>query len=129
MNFQMIDEYLLAMTGCTRDYKEEWGWTRYHVGGKMFAAMCSPRAEHKEYGGHDLLTLKCEPAFSELLRAEYDYVRTGFYMDKRNWISIFLDQEPPEDLVKDLCQRSYGLVFGKLTKKLQKEIVQEAQNQ
>lgn len=128
MTFQQLDDHLQAKPGCTRDYKEEWGWTRYQVGGKMFAALCSPGAEHKEYGGHHLLTLKCEPGFSELMRAEYDCIRPGFYMDKRNWISIFLDQEPPEELVKDLCDRSYGLVFGKLTKKLQKEITEGAEN-
>lgn len=48
-------------------------------------------------------------------------------MDKRNWISVFLDGAVPDDVLRDLCQRSYALVFGKLTKKLQREIEAGAQ--
>ena len=72
-----------------------------------------------------MLTLKCEPQRAELLRAEFPDVIPGFYMDKRNWISIFLDGNVPEDVLRDLCERSYTLVFQKLTKKLQREILEK----
>lgn len=46
-------------------------------------------------------------------------------MDKQNWISVYLDCELPEELLRDLCDCSYALVFGKLTKKQQREIKAE----
>jgi predicted DNA-binding protein (MmcQ/YjbR family) len=117
-----LDAYLLAKAGATKDYKLEWGWFRYQVGGKLFAATCQPGPEHKGYDCRELLTLKCEPLLAEALREEYPDIIPGFYMDKSNWNSIFLDGDVPDDVLQGLCDRSYNLVFGKLTKKLQREI-------
>lgn len=121
-NREWLDEYLLKKPGAAKDDKPEWGWLRWSVGGRLFAAFCRPGPEHKGYDCRELLTLKCEPPMGELLRAEYPDIVPGFYMDKRNWISVFLDGTVPEDVLRDLCDRSYNLVFGKLTKKAQREI-------
>ena len=120
--YQWLDEYLRGQKGCAKDYKAEWGWWRYRVGGKMFAAVCQPGPEHGIYGGRELVTLKCEPMLGELLRAEYPDILPGFYADKRCWISVFLAGEVPDELLRDLCGSSYQLVFKGLTKKLQREI-------
>ena len=122
--YDWLDEYLLAKPGAVKDYKPEWGWWRYQVGGKLFAATCRSGPEHKGYDGRELLTLKCEPMLAELFRAEYPDVIPGFYMDKRNWNSVFLDGAVPDEVLCDLCDRSYQLVFQKLTKKLQREITE-----
>ena len=121
MNTAEVDAYLRAKPGAEKDFKAEWGWWRYLVGGKMFAAEFTVGPEHKElYKGRHLLTLKCDPA---ALRAELpDAVYPGFYMDKRNWISIDLDADVVDGLLMELCDHSYELVFSKLTKKLQREI-------
>lgn len=37
MKYEWLDEYCLAKQGAVQDYKEDWGATRYQVGGKMFA--------------------------------------------------------------------------------------------
>lgn len=37
-----LDNFLLEMNGCVKDYKEEWQWFRYSVGGKLFAACLKP---------------------------------------------------------------------------------------
>ena len=121
--YEWLDAYLQEKTGAVKDYKLEWQWWRYQVGGKLFAATCQPGPEHKGYDCRELLTLKCDPQRSELLRAEFPDIIPGFYCDKRHWISIFLDGEVPEDVLRDLCDCSYQLVFGKLTKKLQRELM------
>ncbi len=120
--YDWLDAHLRAKPGAEKDYKLEWGWDRYLVGGKMFAAVCQPGPEHKGYDCRELLTLKCDPARAELLRAEFPDIVPGFYMDKRNWNSIFLDGAVPDDVLLDLCDHSYALVFSKLTRKLQREI-------
>lgn len=122
--YEWLDAYLLEKAGAQKDYKQEWGWWRYQVGGKLFAATCQPGPEHKGYDCRELLTLKCEPMRAELLRAEFPDIIPGFYCDKRHWISVFLDGAVPEDVLKDLCDSSYRLVFEKLTKKLQRELTE-----
>ena len=118
-----MHDFLLSMPGAVWDYKAEWGWDRYRVGEKMFAALCRPGLEHAaEYAGHPLLTLKCEPLDAELLRGQYPDILPGFYMDKRNWISIRLDGAVPQELIQQLCVKSYRRVTQTLSKKRQKEI-------
>ncbi len=90
----------------------------------MFAATCRPGEVYKGYDNREILTLKSDPDFAEKLRQEYKDIVPGFYMDKRNWNSIFLDGRVPEEVLKALCDHSYNLVFGKLTKKMQKLITE-----
>ena len=68
MKYDWLDEYLLSLPGAEKDYKPEWQWFRYTIRDKLFAAVCSPGPEHKIYGGHDLVNLKCRPDRTELLR-------------------------------------------------------------
>lgn len=55
-----------------------------------------------------------------------DYkVVPGFYSDKRNWNSVYLDGALPDDVLRDFCGMSYELVFQKLTKRAQREIMEQ----
>ncbi len=120
-----LDRYLLEKPGVRKDFKEEWQWWRYQVGGKLFAAILCPGPQYqKEYAGKDLLTLKCDPMYAELLRKEHPEILPGFYTDKRCWNSIDLGRTLPDGLVRKLCDDSYQLVFEKLTKKRQREILE-----
>lgn len=121
-HYQWLDGYLLEKAGAERDYKIEWGWHRYLVGGKMFAAVCRPDPKYKPHDGREMVILKCEPLLAELFRREYPDVVPGFYSDKKNWNSIYLDGAVPDEVLKDMCDRSYQLVFSKLTKKAQRDI-------
>lgn len=49
----------------------------------------------------------------------------GYYSDGRTWISVDLDSNLPEGLVLDLCDMSYELVFARLPKRVQREIIGE----
>ena len=82
---EWLDEYLLSKPGAIKEYKAEWEWWRYMVGGKMFAATMHPSEKYEpEYADKDLLVLKCEPILAELLRKEYSDIIPGFYMNKVN---------------------------------------------
>lgn len=127
MNYDWLDAYLLAKPGVTRDYKAEWGWHRYMVGGKLFAALLHPSGKYDPaYAEKDLLNLKCDPMLAELFRKEHAEVLPGFYSDKRCWNSVDLGGNLPEEALKFMVDSSYRLVFEKLTKKLQKEITEAA---
>lgn len=119
-----IDAYLCAMPGCDKDYKAEWGWERYRLRERMFAATMCPGEKHAVYGGHPLLSLKCDPVRAEALRAQYSDIQPGFYMDKTHWISIFLDGDVPESLIRALCDDAHALILAKLPRRDQKAIME-----
>ncbi|MDO5328298.1 MAG: MmcQ/YjbR family DNA-binding protein, partial [Clostridia bacterium] len=48
----------------------------------------------------------------------------GYYSNKQHWNSVKPDGDVPDDLLKALLDRSYTLVFKKLPKKTQKEILE-----
>ena len=123
MKYAWMDEYLMNKTGVTKDLKEEWNWIRYMIGGKMFAAICLDEAnENKPV----YITLKLDPLDGDFLRQQYEDIIPGYYMNKQHWNSIYLAGTISEELLKDLTEKSYKLVFGGLTKKMQNEIANDA---
>lgn len=123
MKYEWLESYLLSLPGVEKDYKVEWGWDRYMIRGKLFAAVCAPAGMKDErYNGHTLVNLKCEPRLAELYRGEYPEVLPGFYCDKRTWNAVLLDGGLPDGLLREMCRQSYDLVLAKLPKYVQREI-------
>ena len=120
--YDWLDQYLLDKPGCTKDYKAEWGWFRYQVGGKLFAAVCTPDETHAEHAGRTMVILKCDPQLAELFRQQYADVVPGFYCNKAHWNSVYLDGAVPDDILRSMCDLSYQLVCMKLPKRVLAEI-------
>ncbi len=118
MRYRWIDEYLLSKAGVTKDLQEDWNWIRYKIGEKMFAAVCLDEKDEPYY-----ITLKSEPVEGDFLRQQYKDIVPGYYMNKTHWNSIKPDGEVPDDLLKDLLDKSYKLVLGGFSKKKQQEIL------
>lgn len=118
MKYDWMDGFLLNKKGVTKDFKEEWNWVRYQIGGKMFAALCL-NGDGKPY----YITLKLEPAEGEFLRGQYKDIVPGYYMNKEHWNSIDPDGNVPEELLKDLLDKSYELVLKGFSKKKRMEIL------
>ena len=119
MKYEWIDEYLLGKKGVTKDLQEEWNWIRYHIGGKMFAAICRDDDDNPYY-----ITLKLDPLEGDYLRKTYEDIIPGYYMNKIHWNSVKADGEVPDDVLKDMLDKAYQIVFESLTKKKQKEILE-----
>ena len=117
MRYTWIDEYLLSKAGVAKDLQKDWNWIRYQIGGKMFAAVCLGENDDPYY-----ITLKLEPSEGDFLRQQYEDIVPGYYMNKVHWNSIKPDGEVPDDLLKDLLDKSYRLVLGGFSKKKQQEI-------
>ena len=77
MDISWLDGFLLSMPGAAKDFKEEWQWTRYQVGDKLFAAVCKG-----DSGEDELVTLKLEPQEGAFLREQYEDILPGYYMNK-----------------------------------------------
>lgn len=117
MKYNWLDEYLMSKVGVVRDFKVEWGWYRYMVGGKMFVAVCIGK-DNKPY----FITLKLEPAEGEFWRGQYEDVVPGYYMNKVHWNSVKPDGAVPDDILRSMADKAYMLVFNSLPQKMQKQI-------
>ena len=117
MRYTWLDEYVMSKKGVTKDLQESWNWIRYHIGGKMFAAVCLDDEDKPYY-----INLKLEPMEGAFLREQYEDIIPGYYSNKIHWNSVKPDGEVPDELLKNLLDKSYQLVFDGLTKKKQKEI-------
>lgn len=118
MKYEWIDSYLLNKKGVTKDFKIEWNWIRYQIGGKMFAAICLDSNNEPHY-----ITLKLSPDEGEFLRQQFDDIIPGYYMNKTHWNSINPDGEVPDNLLKEMLDKSYQLVLSSFSRKKQEEIL------
>lgn len=118
MKYEWIDSYLLNKKSVTKDFKIEWNWIRYQIGGKMFAAICLDSDDKPHY-----ITLKLNPDEGEFLRQQFDDIIPGYYMNKTHWNSINPDGEVPDDLLKEMLDKSYQLVLSSFSRKKQEEIL------
>jgi len=109
-----IHDYCMQKSGVTEEFKEAWNSQLYKLGGKIFVM-------HGEYkDGRPLLTVKLEPAFSEILRLQYaGDIIPGYYTDKTHWSSLFLDREVPEDVARAMLDNGYESILDALPKKTQ----------
>ncbi len=71
MKYEWLHEYLLKKPGAIHDFKVEWQWERYLVGGKMFAAVCTPDVKYEPHNGRSMVILKCDVLLSEIYRIKY----------------------------------------------------------
>lgn len=121
MRYIWMDEFLLGKKAVTKDLQKDWNWVRYQIGGKMFAAVCLD-----EHNAPYYITLKLEPEEGEFLRSQYEDIVPGYYMNKVHWNSIKPDGEVPDDLLKDLLDKSYQLVFSGFSRKKQLELLESS---
>ncbi|MGI5959137.1 MAG: MmcQ/YjbR family DNA-binding protein [Massiliimalia sp.] len=118
MRYIWLDDYLLNKRSVTKDFQPSWKWIRYHIGGKMFAAVCLDDSEKPYY-----INLKVDPMEGEFLRNQYEDIIPGYYCDKRNWVSVHPDGKVPDEVLKDLLDRAYTLMLYGFSKKRQREIL------
>ena len=116
--YPWLHEELINKAGVTKDFKPEWNWHRYFIGGKMYAAVC---VDDKS-GEETLLTLKLEPLEGDFLRKQYEDIIPGYYMNKTHWNSVRLCGNVPDEVIRHMIAESYRLIAASLPKKTQKEL-------
>ena len=113
----MID-YCMEKPGVEKEFKPAWNANLCRVGGKIFLML----GEYKDE--RPLMTVKLEPAFSDLLRAQYPGdVIPGYYSNKTHWSSLFLDSGVPDDVARAMLDNAYETTFASLTKMSQTAIL------
>jgi len=102
MNYAWMDEHCLSKKAVQKDFKEEW------QGGDKY--------------GKPVATVKLEPEFGRFLRQQYKDIVPGYYMNKEHWNSLYLEGDVPDEVFKDMLDRSYGIVLSSLPKSIRKEL-------
>lgn len=118
MKYDWINDFLLSKKGVTKDFQADWNWIRYKVDDKMFVAVCLDDNDKPVY-----IKLKLNPVDGEFFRNSYEDIILGYYMNKIHWNSINADGNVPDDVVKELLDKSYTEILNKLTKKNRAEVL------
>lgn len=118
MKYEWLDDYCISKKGVEKDYKVEWEATRYMIDGKIFVLKGGDKYKK------EIITVKCEPSFGQMLRSQYEDIVAGYHMNKEHWNSVYVDGDVPDDIVKQMIDMSYELVLKSLSKKKQNEIIE-----
>jgi predicted DNA-binding protein (MmcQ/YjbR family) len=97
----------LAMPGATEEFPFNPENSVFKVAGKIFAI--SPLGAQPVR-----ISLKCDPALAEQLRASHPTITPGYHLNKRHWNTIILDGSLPDQMVRDMIEDSYDLVVASL---------------
>ncbi|OIP00583.1 MAG: MmcQ-like protein [Bacteroidetes bacterium CG2_30_33_31] len=114
MNIEEIRNYCCTKKAAIEDFPFDESTLVFKIGGKMFGLLSLDDGE--------TLNLKCTPERSIELREHYSFIIPGWHMNKTHWNTIYF-KEAPAKLMKELIDHSYSLIFNKLPKKLQDEII------
>jgi len=79
----------------------------YKVCGRVFALLTQD-------GEPPRLSLKCDPARAQELRAAFPAVIPGYHLNKEHWNTLVLDGSLPAALVEDLVEHSLDRVAAGL---------------
>ena len=116
MKYPWMDEYFMNLRGTHKDYQPDWQATRYFLADKMYAMIGGDKS------GKQIVTLKCDPIFAEMLRKQYKDIIPGYYMNKQHWNSLYLEGNVPDSVLKDMIDMAHRLVLEKLPKKIREDL-------
>ncbi len=118
MKYDFLEDYCTAKKAAYKEFKAEWGCDRYMIRDKMFLM------HGRDNEGKEILTLKLEPLEGEHFRRVFASVKPGYYMNKEHWNSIYTDGDVPAEVLKEMIDKSYGLILRSFSKKAQAEMLE-----
>ncbi len=121
MKPEKLEKHLARLRGSQSSYPFGPAALVFKVMGKMFALLSRQEETPR-------VTLKCAPPDAEVLVSQFASIAPGYYMNKRHWITISLTGEISDEMLIDLVNGSYDLVFGKLKKADKIELAQKCGN-
>ncbi|MGO4492540.1 MmcQ/YjbR family DNA-binding protein [Arthrobacter sp. 2YAF22_2] len=68
------------------------------------------------------VSLKCEPALAEQLRAAHPEITGAWHLNKKHWNGVRLDGALPDSMIRDLVEDSYDLVVATLSRRQQEQL-------
>jgi predicted DNA-binding protein (MmcQ/YjbR family) len=102
-----LRDHFLSFVGAEETFPFGPDTSVFKVAGKMFA-LAHLQTESLR------VSLKCEPALAEALRAAHPAVLPGYHLNKRHWNTVVLDGSLPDTTVREMIEDSYDLVVSRL---------------
>jgi len=75
----------------------------YKTAGKMFALL-------GYLDGEEVVSLKCDPERSAMLRSSFPAITAGYHLHKDHWNTIRLDGSVPASLIRELIDHAYEVI-------------------
>lgn len=120
MHIDALRTYCLSKNGVTESFPFDAQTLVFKVGGKMFAL--------GDIDFFESLTLKVDPEELNELVEQYDAVSPGYHMNKKHWITVQMNGSIVDSQILTWVDTSYQLIFEKLPKKLQNDILNAEDN-
>lgn len=108
MNIEEFRAYCLNRKGVTESFPFDDKVLVFKVLGKMFALV--------DVDEFESFNAKCDPDRALQLREQYPGIQPGYHMNKQHWNTVSADGSVPDNLMKELVDHSYDLVFASLPK-------------
>lgn len=113
MNIEEIYLFCTQKLGVTEHFPFDHKTLVFKVYGKMFALI--------DVEQPNAINLKCDPEKALLLRETHHAVLPGFHMNHKHWNTVQLFSDVDNQLLKELIDHSYLLVYNGLPKKIRNE--------
>lgn len=116
--YSWIVDKAKSFNGTEVSFNDDWGAYVFKIKDKMYAFMGNDNL------GREFINVKGTPEDNEEYRSVFKGVIPGYYSNKKHWNSILLESEdaPGRNVILDMLNESYNLVFAKLTKKDREEL-------
>jgi predicted DNA-binding protein (MmcQ/YjbR family) len=108
-----VRTHCIQKAGVTEGFPFDQNTLVFKVFGKMFALM--------DVDVFDSLNLKCDPEKAIELRETFQGIQPGYHMSKKHWNTVLLNNDVSNQLLLELIDHSYELVYASLPKKVRNE--------
>lgn len=115
MNGDELRDLCLTFRGSEETFPFSAHTSVFKVAGKIFAL--SPlRLEPLT------ISLKCDPALAEQLRAAHPAITGGYHLNKRHWNTVLIDGSLSDAMIADMVEDSYDLIVSRLSQARQRAL-------
>lgn len=114
MNIEEFRTYCISKPGVSESFPFDQSTLVFKVGGKMFILV--------NVDVYESFNAKNLPDRNIELRELHTGITPGYHMSKVHWNTIKLDGSIPNQLIKELIDVSYQLVFNSLSKSIRDSI-------
>ena len=114
MYFEEFREYCLRKPFVTEGFPFDQSTIVFKVGGKLFFL-----ADIDQFTS---VNLKAEPEKAIEQRERYSGIVPGYHMNKKHWNTVQVHSDVPMDVLFQMIDDSYDLVYASLSKKIKHEL-------
>jgi len=112
---ERLRDHMLEKSGCEEEYPFGPQVMVFRIVGKMFGLMAWEE-------NPVVISLKCDPERSQLLREEHEGINGAFHMNKKHWHGVVVAGSVDFALAQELMDHSYDLIIASLTSKEQEHV-------